>query len=82
MQEDPNSCLVMVGSVTGNSITVGGGSAYPIVDRKQLERFKKGFDNPVAMANGYSFTCTKVYNDSTLALMVTSSFLHFKFLTR
>ena len=46
--EDPR--VVMVGSVTGNDNTVGGGGVYPIADLKELDGFKAGFQNPIAMA--------------------------------
>ena len=45
----------MVGSVTGNDNTVGGGGVYPIADLKDLSGFKAGFDNPIAMADGKPF---------------------------
>ena len=54
----------MVGSVTGNDNTVGGGGVYPIADLKALEGFKGGFDNPIAMADGYGFDGAKAYKDS------------------
>lgn len=79
MREAPDPRVIMVGSVTGNDNTVGGGGVYPIADLKQLDGFKKGFDNPVAMADGYGFIGAKAYKDSKLALMMTSNFLHSKF---
>lgn len=69
----------MVGSVTGNDNTVGGGGVYPIADLKQLDGFKAGFENPVAMADGYGFIGAKAYKDSKLCLMMMSNFLHSKF---
>ena len=57
--EPPNLRLIMVVSVTGNNITVGGRGIYTIVNIKQLDRFTNGFDNPVGMmANGYGFIGT------------------------
>jgi len=79
MRAAPDPRVIMVGSVTGNDNTVGGGGVYPIADLKQLDGFKKGFDNPVAMADGYGFIGAKAYKDSKLALMMTSNFLHAKF---
>ena len=52
MKESPDPRVVMVGSVTGNDNTVGGGGVYPIADLKDLSGFKAGFDNPIAMADG------------------------------
>eukprot|EP00578_Thalassiosira_sp_NH16_P006052 CAMPEP_0181139482 /NCGR_PEP_ID=MMETSP1071-20121207/34805_1 /TAXON_ID=35127 /ORGANISM="Thalassiosira sp., Strain NH16" /LENGTH=576 /DNA_ID=CAMNT_0023226391 /DNA_START=110 /DNA_END=1840 /DNA_ORIENTATION=- len=79
MKEAPDPRVVMVGSVTGNDNTVGGGGVYPIADLKQLDGFKAGFNNPVAMADGYGFIGAKAYKDSKLSLMMMSNFLHSKF---
>ena len=46
-------------SVTENNNTVGVGGVYPIVNLKQLDRVNNGFNNPVAMANGYGFIDAK-----------------------
>ena len=54
MKESPDPRVIMVGSVTGNDNTVGGGGVYPIADLKDLSGFKAGFDNPIAMADGKS----------------------------
>ena len=75
--DDPR--VIMVGSVTGNDNTVGGGGVYPIADLKNLEGFKAGFNNPISMADGYGFIGAKAYKDSKLALMMMSNFLHAKF---
>ncbi|KAL9181357.1 hypothetical protein ACHAXT_010162 [Thalassiosira profunda] len=79
MKEAPDPRVIMVGSVTGNDNTVGGGGVYPIADLKQLEGFKAGFSNPIAMADGYGFIGAKAYKDSKLCLMMMSNFLHSKF---
>jgi len=79
MKEAPDPRVIMVGSVTGNDNTVGGGGVYPIADLKQLEGFKAGFNNPVAMADGYGFIGAKAYKDSKLSLMMMSNYLHSKF---
>mmetsp|Transcript_16867 Transcript_16867/g.24704 ORF Transcript_16867/g.24704 Transcript_16867/m.24704 type:complete len:568 (+) Transcript_16867:156-1859(+) len=71
--------ITLVGSVTGNDNTVGGGGVYPIADLKNLDGFKAGFDNPIAMADGYGFDGAKAYKDSKLCLMMLSNFLHAKY---
>jgi len=71
--------VVMVGSVTGNDNTVGGGGVYPIADLHELEGFKSGFRNPISMADGYSFDGAKSYKDSKLCLMMLSNTLHAKY---
>jgi len=79
MKEAPDPRVVMVGSVTGNDNTVGGGGVYPIADLKDLDGFSAGFDNPVAMADGYGFDGAKAYKDSKLSLMMISNVLHAKY---
>lgn len=79
MKEADDPRVIMVGSVTGNDNTVGGGGVYPIADLKNLDGFKAGFNNPIAMADGYGFIGAKAYKDSKLSLMMMSNFLHSKF---
>jgi len=75
--DDPR--VVVVGSVTGNDNTVGGGGVYPIADLKDLDGFKAGFKNPVSMADGYGFIGAKAYKDSKLCLMKLAHVLHSKY---
>lgn len=79
MMDSPDPRVIMVGSVTGNDNTVGGGGVYPIADLHELDGFKAGFKNPVAMADGYGFIGAKAYKDSKLCLMMMSNFLHTKY---
>lgn len=79
MTKSADPRVVMVGSVTGNDNTVGGGGVYPIADLKDLDGFKAGFDNPIAMADGYGFDGAKAYKDSKLCLMMMSNVLHAKY---
>mmetsp|Transcript_7209 Transcript_7209/g.21158 ORF Transcript_7209/g.21158 Transcript_7209/m.21158 type:complete len:673 (-) Transcript_7209:1156-3174(-) len=71
--------VVLVGSVTGNDNTVGGGGVYPIADLKDLEGLKAGAKNPVSMFDGYNFDGAKAYKDSKLCLMMLSNMLHDKY---
>ena len=71
--------VIMVGSVTGNDNTVGGGGVYPIADLHELDGFKAGFGNPIAMADGYTFNGAKAYKDSKLCLMMLANTLHAKY---
>jgi len=75
--EDPR--ITMVGSVTGNDNTVGGGGVYPIADLHDLDGFKAGFNKPIEMADGYGFIGAKAYKDSKLCLMILANFLHAKY---
>ena len=71
--------ITMVGSVTGNDNTVGGGGVYPIADLHDLDGFKAGFKAPIEMADGYGFIGAKAYKDSKLCLMILANFLHAKY---
>jgi protochlorophyllide reductase len=71
--------VIMVGSVTGNDNTVGGGGVYPIANLHELSGFESGFKDPVCMADGYAFDGAKAYKDSKLCLMMLSNVLHAKY---
>jgi len=79
MLDAPDARVIMVGSVTGNDNTVGGGGVYPIADLHELEGFEKGFKNPIPSADGYGFIGAKSYKDSKLCLMMTANYLHYKY---
>lgn len=79
MMDSTDARVIMVGSVTGNDNTVGGGGVYPIADLHELEGFEKGFKNPIPMADGYGFIGAKAYKDSKLCLMMTANYLHYKY---
>eukprot|EP00531_Pseudo-nitzschia_arenysensis_P018637 CAMPEP_0116131242 /NCGR_PEP_ID=MMETSP0329-20121206/8904_1 /TAXON_ID=697910 /ORGANISM="Pseudo-nitzschia arenysensis, Strain B593" /LENGTH=594 /DNA_ID=CAMNT_0003625665 /DNA_START=89 /DNA_END=1873 /DNA_ORIENTATION=- len=79
MMDSTDARVIMVGSVTGNDNTVGGGGVYPIADLHELEGFEKGFNNPIPMADGYGFIGAKAYKDSKLCLMMTANYLHYKY---
>jgi len=76
LSKAPDPRVIMVGSVTGNDNTVGGGGVYPIADLKRLEGLKAGAKNPISMFDGYNFDGAKAYKDSKLCLMMTSNLLH------
>lgn len=79
MTKSTDPRITMVGSVTGNDNTVGGGGVYPIADLKELDGFKAGFKNPISMADGYGFIGAKAYKDSKLCLMMLANVLHSKY---
>jgi light-dependent protochlorophyllide reductase len=79
MMQARDARITMVGSVTGNDNTVGGGGVYPIADLHELDGFEAGFNNPIAMSDGYSFDGAKAYKDSKLCLMMLSNTLHAKY---
>ena len=75
--DDPR--VILVGSVTGNDNTVGGGGVYPIADLKSLDGLRQGARRPGAMFDGYEFDGAKAYKDSKLCLMMMSHLLHVKY---
>ena len=79
LMASPQARVVMVGSVTGNDNTVGGGGVYPIADLHELDGFRQGFEKPIAMADGYGFIGAKAYKDSKLCLMMMANLLHTKY---
>jgi len=79
MEGSVDARVVMIGSVTGNDNTVGGGGVYPIADLKDLEGLELGCKKPIAMMDGYNFNGAKMYKDTKLALMMTSNMLHERF---
>ena len=79
LMASPQARVVMVGSVTGNDNTVGGGGVYPIADLHELEGLRQGFQKPIAMADGYGFIGAKAYKDSKLCLMMMANLLHTKY---
>jgi protochlorophyllide reductase len=60
--KDPRLCIV--GSITGNTNTVGGGLVYPFADLGNLKGLESGMQNPVSMADGKPFFGAKAYKDS------------------
>jgi protochlorophyllide reductase len=56
--------VCIVGSITGNTNTVGGGLVYPQADLGNMSGFKKGAKEPIAMADGKPFFGAKAYKDS------------------
>lgn len=52
--------VIMVGSITGNDNTVGGGGVYPIADLRDLEGLRAGARSPVSMMDGRNFNGAKV----------------------
>lgn len=79
MARAKNARLVVVGSVTGNTNTIGGGLVYPRADLGTLGGFAEGGTNPVAMADGAPFFGAKAYKDSKVCNMMTLSELHSRY---
>lgn len=68
--------MIIVGSITGNTNTVGGGLVYPFADLGDLKGFEQGFKDPISMIDGKPFFGAKAYKDSKLCNMQTVLELH------
>ena len=79
LKEASSPRVIMVGSITGNDNTVGGGGVYPIADLRELEGLQEGGKMPIAMMDGRNFNGAKAYKDSKLAIMMSANLLHEKF---
>lgn len=64
MKKAKNARVCIVGSITGNTNTVGGGLVYPQADLGNLKGFEKGAKQPIEMADGKPFFGAKAYKDS------------------
>ena len=64
MSKAKGARVCIVGSITGNTNTVGGGLVYPQADLGKLQGFEKGAKQPIAMADGKPFFGAKAYKDS------------------
>ncbi len=76
MMKAKNPRVCIVGSITGNTNTVGGGLVYPRADLGDLQGFESGATKPVAMADGKPFFGAKAYKDAKVCNMMTVSQLH------
>lgn len=76
MKKAKDARMCVVGSITGNTNTVGGGLVYPQADLGKLEGFEKGAKEPISMADGKPFFGAKAYKDSKVCNMMTVSELH------
>lgn len=76
MSKAKGARICIVGSITGNSNTVGGGLVYPRADLGSLSGLEKGAKNPIAMADSKPFFGAKAYKDSKVCNMMTASELH------
>ena len=68
--------MIVVGSITGNDNTVGGGLVKPIADLGELKGMEQGSKNPIAMIDGNAFDGAKAYKDSKVCNMMTINELH------
>lgn len=70
--------VCVVGSITGNSNTIGGGFVYPRADIGELDGLKAG-PYGAAMVDGKGFDGAKAYKDAKALNMMTVTELHRRF---
>jgi len=69
-----NSRVCIVGSITGNSNTIGGGFVYPRAELGELEGLREGPGSQ--MVDGKGFDGAKAYKDAKALNMMTVTELH------
>ena len=76
MSKVKDARMIIVGSITGNSNTIGGGLVLPLADLGQLEGLEQGAKRPISMVDGKAFNGAKAYKDSKICNMMTVNELH------
>ena len=74
MSKAKGARVCIVGSITGNTNTVGGGLVYPRADLGKLQGFEQGARAPISMADGKPFFGAKAYKDSKVCTKITPNF--------
>ncbi|CAM9090836.1 unnamed protein product [Chrysoparadoxa australica] len=75
--KDPR--MIIVGSITGNKNTVGGGLVWPQASLGNMKGLEEGAKNPIAMPDGKTFNGAKAYKDAKMMNMMTVNELHRRF---
>lgn len=76
MSKSKDARTIIVGSITGNSNTIGGGLVLPLADLGDLQGLEEGGKAPIAMIDGKAFNGAKAYKDSKMCNMMTVTELH------
>jgi len=80
VQKSPNPRIIIVGSITGNTNTVGGGAVWPWASLGKLNGLSEAGDGKnIEMMDGGSWNGAKAYKDSKLANMMTILEAHRRF---
>ena len=70
LEKAKNARCIIVGSITGNSNTIGGGFVYPRAEIGELKGLKKGGGRSSEMVDGGKFDGAKAYKDAKLCNML------------
>jgi protochlorophyllide reductase len=81
MKKIKDARMIIVGSITGNSNTIGGGLVLPLADLGDLSGLEKGAKRPISMIDGKEFNGAKSYKDSKICNMMTVNELHERYHT-
>eukprot|EP00617_Octactis_speculum_P027425 CAMPEP_0185766260 /NCGR_PEP_ID=MMETSP1174-20130828/35803_1 /TAXON_ID=35687 /ORGANISM="Dictyocha speculum, Strain CCMP1381" /LENGTH=389 /DNA_ID=CAMNT_0028449839 /DNA_START=102 /DNA_END=1271 /DNA_ORIENTATION=- len=76
MAKAKDARMIIVGSITGNSNTVGGGLVYPRADVGEFQGWETDGGKMIPMVDGTPFFGAKAYKDSKVCNMMTVSQLH------
>lgn len=76
MKAAKDARMIIVGSITGNDNTIGGGAVLPLADLGDLSGLAAGGKKPVEMIDGKAFNGAKAYKDSKICNMMTVNELH------
>ena len=76
MKKVKDARVVIVGSITGNSNTIGGGFVLPLANLGDLSGLKNGAKKPISLIDGNTFNGAKSYKDSKICNMMTVNELH------
>lgn len=76
MSKSKDARQIIVGSITGNSNTIGGGLVLPLADLGDLKGLEQGGRKPISMIDGKEFNGAKAYKDSKVCNMMTVKELH------
>lgn len=78
LQKAKGSRVTIVGSITGNTNSIGGGLVWPRADLGEFKGMEKwtSQDDQLTMIDGKSFNGAKAYKDSKVCNMMTARELH------
>ena len=79
LKKAQNARVIIVGSITGNTNTIGGGLVLPFANLGDLEGMEQGGKAPIAMIDGKAFNGAKAYKDSKICNMMTVNELHTRY---